>query len=200
MRAGGEQGNTVVQLDRVRDRFSAAGKAEGSRLASLEQRVAELETEHAATERQLQVVEKELAVTSSDLENTHTRVNTLAQQLEDGQRLYLQTVQETQLQLRKQDTRVNWLTLVSVFALLLAAVACAILIWDVQKNAAQVPPAVVGRTACEAKAQSAFVKRSWAADLPASPPLDLPHRGGPGDVPRRGLRFPSGPRSIEVTA
>jgi hypothetical protein len=135
MRAGGEPGNTVVQLERVRDRFSTAGKAETARMASMEQRLAELETEHAATQRQLQIVEKDLAVTGTDLENTHARVNTLAQELEDGRRLYLQTVQETQLQLRKQDMRLNWLTLVSAFALLLAVVACAILIWDVQKNA-----------------------------------------------------------------
>jgi hypothetical protein len=135
MHAGDEHGNTVVLLDRVRDKLASAGKADVSRIASLEQRLAELETEHAATGKQLQVMEKDLAVTSSSLENTHIQVKALERQLEDGQQLYLQTVQETQLQLRKQDMRLNWLTLVSVFALLLAAVASAILIWDVQKNA-----------------------------------------------------------------
>jgi len=74
-------------------------------------------------------------VTGSELEKTTTRVQTLARELEDGQKLYLQTIQETQLQMRRQDMRLNWLRLVSVFALLLAAVASAILIWDVQKNA-----------------------------------------------------------------
>jgi FKBP-type peptidyl-prolyl cis-trans isomerase FklB len=135
MPADGEQGNTVVQLERVRDRFATSPRTEASRIASLEQRLALLETEHAATERQLHVVEKELAVTGSDLEKTTIQVQTLARELEEGQQLYLQTVQETQLQMRKQDMRLNWLRLISVFALLLAAVACAILIWDVQKNA-----------------------------------------------------------------
>ena len=135
MSAEGTQGNTVVRLDRVRDRFAISPRTEASRIASLEQRLAVLETEHAATDRQLHIVEKELAVTGSDLEKTTTQVQTLARELEDGQKLYLQTVQETQLQMRKQDMRLNWLRLVSVFALLLAAVACAILIWDVQKNA-----------------------------------------------------------------
>ena len=135
MPAEGRQGNTVVRLDRVRDRFAISPRTEASHIASLEQRLAVLETEHAATDRQLHIVEKELAVTGSDLEKTTTQVQTLARELEDGQKLYLQTVQETQLQMRKQDMRLNWLRLVSVFALLLAAVACAILIWDVQKNA-----------------------------------------------------------------
>jgi hypothetical protein len=135
MPADGEQGNTVVQLERVRDRFATSPRTEASRIASLEQRLSLLETEHAATERQLHVVEKELAVTGSDLEKTTIQVQTLARELEEGQQLYLQTVQETQLQMRKQDMRLNWLRLISVFALLLAAVACAILIWDVQKNA-----------------------------------------------------------------
>ena len=64
-----------------------------------------------------------------------TQVKSLAQQLEEGQQLYLQTVQETQQQLHRQEIRLNWLAMVAAFALLLAAVACAILIWDVQKNA-----------------------------------------------------------------
>jgi FKBP-type peptidyl-prolyl cis-trans isomerase FklB len=135
MPAEGKQGNTVVRLDRVRDRFAISPRTEASRIASLEQRLAVLETEQAATDRQLHIVEKELAVTGSELEKTTTRVQTLARELEDGQKLYLQTIQETQLQMRRQDMRLNWLRLVSVFALLLAAVASAILIWDVQKNA-----------------------------------------------------------------
>jgi hypothetical protein len=135
MSAEEKQGNTVVRLDRVRDRFATSPRAEASRIASLEQRLAVLETEHAAADRQLHIVEKELAVTGSNLEKTTAQVQTLARELEDGQKLYLQTVQETQLQMRKQDMRLNWLRLVSVFALLLAAVACAILVWDVQKNA-----------------------------------------------------------------
>jgi hypothetical protein len=133
--ADGERENTVVHLERVRDRFATSPRTEASRIASLEQRLALLETEHAATERQLHVVEKELAVTGTDLEKTTIQVQTLARDLEEGQQLYLQTVQETQLQIRKQDMRLNWLRLISIFALLLAAVACAILIWDVQKNA-----------------------------------------------------------------
>jgi FKBP-type peptidyl-prolyl cis-trans isomerase/uncharacterized coiled-coil protein SlyX len=135
MAAGMERHNTVVQLEQVRDKLAAAGQAETARIATLERRLATLETEHAATSSQLQVVEQELAVTSTDLENTNRQLGSLAQQVEDGQQLYLQTVQETQLQLRRQDTRLNWLALVSVFALLLAAVASAIFIWDVQKNA-----------------------------------------------------------------
>jgi FKBP-type peptidyl-prolyl cis-trans isomerase len=135
MASGMEGDNTVVQLEQVRDRLPAAAQVETARIVTLERRLTDLETEHAATSRQLQVVEQELAVASADLGNTNTQVKSLAQQLEDGQQLYLQTVQETQLQLRKQDMRLNWLTLVSVFALLLAAVACVIFIWDVQKNA-----------------------------------------------------------------
>jgi FKBP-type peptidyl-prolyl cis-trans isomerase len=133
--SGIQRDNTVVQLDKARDRLAAAGQADTARIASLERRLADLESEHATTSRQLQVVEQELVVTGSDLENTQARVNSLAQQQEDGQKLYLQAVQETQLQLRKQDMRLNWLAVVSAFALLLAAVASAILIWDVQKNA-----------------------------------------------------------------
>lgn len=130
-----ERDNTVVQLEQVRDKLAAAGKAETARLASLERRLADLETEHAVTSRQLQVVEQELTVTRTDLETTTDQVTTLAQQVEEGQQLYLQTVQETQLQLRKQEMRLNWLALVAAFALLLAAIACVIFIWDVQKNA-----------------------------------------------------------------
>jgi uncharacterized coiled-coil protein SlyX len=133
--SGMQRDNTVVQLDKARDRLAAGGQADTARIASLERRLAGLESEHATTSRQLQEVEQELVVAGSDLENTKAQVKTLAQQLEDGQQLYLQTVQETQMQLRKQDMRLNWLTLVSAFALLLAAVASAILIWDVQKNA-----------------------------------------------------------------
>ena len=133
--SGMQRDNTVIQLEHVREKLAAAGQADNVRFATLERRLAELETEQATTSRQLQVVEQELAVTSSDLENTHNRVESLAQQLEDGQKLYLQTVQETQLQLRRQDMRLNWLTMVSAFALLLAGVASAILVWDVQKNA-----------------------------------------------------------------
>ena len=178
-RAGDEQGNTVIQLERVRDRFAAAGKAETARIAGLEQRLTELETEHAATASQLQVVEKELAVTSSDLENTHIQVNALAQQLEDGQQLYLKTVQETQLQLRKQDMRLNWLRLVSVFALLLATVACAILVWDVQKNAsllagmsADIKQLVLTVDQQDGRSQTAA--QDTHADEPAAPHMKLP--------------------------
>jgi len=134
--ASGMQGDsTVVQLEHMRDKLAVAGQAETAHFASLAGRLADLETEHAVTSRQLQVVEQELTVVSSDLENTQIQVKSLAQQLEDGQQLYMRTVQETQLQLRRQDMRLNWLTMVSAFALLLAAVASAILIWDVQKNA-----------------------------------------------------------------
>jgi len=119
----------------VRDKLATSGQVVTNRVASLEHRLAELETEHAATSRQLQVVEQELKVVSSDLDNTQIQVKSLAQQLEEGQQLYMQTVQETYQQLRRQDARLNWLTMVSALALLLAAVACAILIWDVQKNA-----------------------------------------------------------------
>ncbi|HYQ70790.1 MAG TPA: FKBP-type peptidyl-prolyl cis-trans isomerase, partial [Gammaproteobacteria bacterium] len=117
------------------DKLAAAGQPDASRLTGLERRIADLEMEHATTTRQLEVVEQELAVTTSDLENTQNQVKSLARQLEEGQKVYLQTVQETQLQLRKQDMRLNWLAMVSGFALLLAAVASGILIWDVQKNA-----------------------------------------------------------------
>jgi len=53
MPAEGKQGNTVVRLDRVRDRFAISPRTEASRIASLEQRLAVLETEQAATDRQL---------------------------------------------------------------------------------------------------------------------------------------------------
>ena len=132
---GVQRDNTVVQLEHVRDKLAAAGQPDTARINSLERRLADLEMEYATTGRQLQVMEQELAVTSSDLEHTHEQIKSLAQQLEDGQQVYLQTVQETQLQLRRQDTRLNWLAMVSGFALLLAAMASAILIWDVQKNA-----------------------------------------------------------------
>jgi uncharacterized coiled-coil protein SlyX len=94
-----QRDSTVVQLDKARDRLAAAGQADSVRIASLERRLADLESEHTTTSRQLQVVEQELVATGSDLENTQAQVKTLAQELEDGQRLYLQTVQETQLQL-----------------------------------------------------------------------------------------------------
>ena len=133
--SGMQRDSTVVQLEHVRDKLAAAGQAETARMAGLERRLALLETEHTATSSQLQVMEQELTVFSSGLENTQLQVKSLAQQLEEGQQLYLQTVQETQLQLRRQDMRLNWLTMVSAFALLVAVVASAILIWDVQKNA-----------------------------------------------------------------
>jgi FKBP-type peptidyl-prolyl cis-trans isomerase FklB len=133
--SGMQRDSTVVQLEHVRDKLAAAGQAETARMAGLERRLALLETEHTATSSQLQVMEQELTVFSSGLENTQLQVKSLAQQLEEGQQLYLQTVQDTQLQLRRQDMRLNWLTMVSAFALLLAVVASAILIWDVQKNA-----------------------------------------------------------------
>jgi len=135
MASGMQRDNTVVQLEHVRDKLAAAGQTEAARIAGLERRLADLESEQATTSRQLQVVEQELVVTSSDLENTQGQVKSLARELEEGQQLYLQSVQETQLQLRRQDMRLNWLRLVSFFALLLAAMASAILIWDVQKNA-----------------------------------------------------------------
>jgi FKBP-type peptidyl-prolyl cis-trans isomerase FklB len=133
--SGMQRDSTVVQLEHVRDKLAAAGQAETARMAGLERRLALLETEYTATSSQLQVMEQELTVFSSGLENTQLQVKSLAQQLEEGQQLYLQTVQDTQLQLRRQDMRLNWLTMVSAFALLLAVVASAILIWDVQKNA-----------------------------------------------------------------
>ena len=133
--SGMQRDSTVVQLEHVRDKLAAAGQAETARMAGLERRLALLETEHTATSSQLQVMEQELTVFSSGLENTQIQVKSLAQQVEEGQQLYLQTVQETQLQLRRQDMRLNWLTMVSAFALLVAVVASAILIWDVQKNA-----------------------------------------------------------------
>jgi FKBP-type peptidyl-prolyl cis-trans isomerase FklB len=133
--SGMQRDSTVVQLEHVRDKLAAAGQAETARIAGLERRLALLETEYTATSSQLQVMEQELTVFSSGLENTQLQVKSLAQQLEEGQQLYLQTVQDTQLQLRRQDMRLNWLTMVSAFALLLAVVASAILIWDVQKNA-----------------------------------------------------------------
>jgi uncharacterized coiled-coil protein SlyX len=177
--SGRQQDNTVVQLDKARGRLAAAGQADTVRIASLERRLAELESEQATTSRQLQVVEQELVVTGSDLENTQTQVNSLAQQLEDGQRLYLQTVQETQLQLRKQDMRLNWLALVSAFALLLAAAASAILIWDVQKNAglltgmsADIKQLML--TVDRQDGQPQPVAQNTQADLPGTPPLKLP--------------------------
>jgi hypothetical protein len=179
MPADGEQGNTVVRLERVRDRFATSPRTEASRIASLEQRLALLETEHAATERQLHVVEKELAVTSTDLEKTTVQVQTLARELEEGQQLYLQTVQETQLQMRKQDMRLNWLRLISVFALLLAAVACAILIWDVQKNAGLLAgmSTDIKQLMISVEQQGGLSRpaaRDMPADTPAEPYMKLP--------------------------
>jgi len=177
--SGMQRDNTVVQLDKARDRLAAAGQADTVRIASLERRLAALESEQATTSRQLQVVEQELVVTGSDLENTQAQVNTLAQQLEDGQRLYLQTVQETQLQLRKQDMRLNWLALVSAFALLLAAAASAILIWDVQKNAgllagmsADIKQLMLTVDRQDDRSQPAA--QNAQADLPGTPHMKLP--------------------------
>ena len=110
--SGMQRDSTVVQLEHVRDKLAAAGQAETARMAGLERRLALLETEHTATSSQLQVMEQELTVFSSGLENTQLQVKSLAQQLEEGQQLYLQTVQETQLQLRRQDMRLNWLTMI----------------------------------------------------------------------------------------
>ena len=167
----GGEGNTVVRLERVRDRFATSPRTEASRIASLEQRLHLLETEHAATERQLHVVEKELAVTATDLEKTTVQVQTLAQDLEEGQQLYLQSVQETQLQIRKQEMRLNWLRLISVFALLLAAVACAILIWDVQKNAG-----LLAGMSSDIKQLMITVEQQGGLSQPAAPdtPADMP--------------------------
>jgi len=177
--SGMQRDNTVVQLDKARDRLAAAGQADTARIANLERRLADLESEHATTSRQLQEVEQELVVAGSDLENTQTQVKTLALQLEDGQQLYLQTVQETQLQLRKQDMRLNWLTLVSAFALLLAAVASAILIWDVQKNAGLLAGMSVDikqlmQTVDRQDGRSQPAAQNTQADRPGKPHMKLP--------------------------
>lgn len=174
-----ERRNTVVRLERVRDKFATSPRTEASRITSLEQRLALLETEHAATERQLHVVERELAVTGTDLEKTTIQVQTLARELEDGQQLYLQTVQETQLQIRKQDMRLNWLRLISIFALLLAAMACAILIWDVQKNAGLLAGMSSDiKQLMIAVEQQGSLKQPGAqdaqADMPVAPHMKLP--------------------------
>jgi len=158
-----QRDSTIVQLDHVRDKLAAAGKAETTRIINLERRLVDLETEHAASSRQLQVVEQELKVVSSDLDNTQTQVKSLAQQLEEGQQLYLQTVQETQQQLHRQEIRLNWLAMVAAFALLLAAVACAILIWDVQKNAG-----LLAAMSADIKQLMASVERQGSLPEPAA--------------------------------
>ena len=186
--SGVRRDNTVVQLEHVRDKLAAAGQPDTARITSLERRLADLEMEYATTSRQLQVVEQELAVTSSDLENTHDQINSLARQLEEGQQVYLQTVQETQLQMRKQDTRLNWQAMVSGFALLLAAMASAILIWDVQKNAG-----LLAGMSADIKQLMGTVQQQDYRSQPAAEPgqtgapdmpfMKLPPLTEPSDVP-----------------
>jgi len=130
-----ERGNNIIQLERVRDELTAASKVDHSRLAGLERQLADLEAKHDATGMLVRDLEMTLAATRSDLEHTHVQIRALERQVDDSQQLYLQSVQETQLQIRKQDMRLNWLMLVSGLALLMAATASAILVWDVRKNA-----------------------------------------------------------------
>lgn len=108
----------------------------------LEASLAVVSTRLAATEMQLKALQSETLEQATEfkaslLENASSlqAAVTHVEKLEAEHRLYESMLQEVQAQLRRQDRRLVFAMWVAAFVLLLAVVAGAVLIWEVQKNA-----------------------------------------------------------------
>jgi FKBP-type peptidyl-prolyl cis-trans isomerase len=87
------------------------------------------------TEDQAKTFDASLSHAATRLDNTEDYIRSLEKKLENKHRLFAKTLQEIQLDQRRQDRRANWTIIVAGFALLLVTITGAILIWDMQKNA-----------------------------------------------------------------
>jgi FKBP-type peptidyl-prolyl cis-trans isomerase len=83
---------------------------------------------------QAKAVKASLAQVTTRYESLEEYARSQGEKLENEQRLYANALQEIQLDQRKQDQRVSWITTVAGLALLLGTLASGMMIWNVQKN------------------------------------------------------------------
>jgi len=125
----------------------ASHKQAREQVTLLENTLAETTTRLEQTDRQIRDLQSSsveqakafqtsLADANERLESADIKVKMLGSRLDSEHRHVLKTFEELHGRLRKQDVRLNWTFTAAGFALLLGTAAGAVLIWDVQKNAA----------------------------------------------------------------
>jgi FKBP-type peptidyl-prolyl cis-trans isomerase len=86
-------------------------------------------------EDQARTFEASLSHAATRIDNTEDYVRSVEMKLGNKHRLFAKTLQEIQLDQRRQDQRANWTIITAGFALLLVTITGAILIWNMQNNA-----------------------------------------------------------------
>jgi FKBP-type peptidyl-prolyl cis-trans isomerase/predicted nucleic acid-binding Zn-ribbon protein len=121
--------------NQARDKVKALEHSLAKTSTRLEKTDAQLEDLQELSVEQARQFSASLSDASDRLASTDNHVRELGNRLENDRQDYLKTWQDMQGRLRKQDVRMNWTITAAGFALLLATVAGAVLIWGVQKNA-----------------------------------------------------------------
>lgn len=128
----------IVELETALDQAREQNKTLVSSLAAtttkLETTTNQIRDLQVLSVEQAKAVKASLAQVTARCDSMEEYTRSQGEKLENEQRLYANALQEVQLDQRKQDQRVSWITTVAGLALLLGALASGIMIWDVQKN------------------------------------------------------------------
>jgi FKBP-type peptidyl-prolyl cis-trans isomerase len=128
----------IDELETALDQARGQNKTLESSLAStttrLETATNQISDLQVLSVEQAKAVKATLAQVTARCEDMEEYARSQSEKLENEQRLYANTLQEVQLDQRKQDQRVSWITTVAGLALLLGTLASGMMIWNVQKN------------------------------------------------------------------